>query len=149
MNGFFTRQLIKIFKPKIVGVGVPVIIENDKKEILLEKRDGNFVYPFYWALPGGIVEYGETPDETAKREVKEEIGVDIEILKEAKKAYTFLPNKKCSIQSIGIVYYARIKKGVPKPVSETKEVKWFNSKQIKEMDLAYNHKEILKGEGLI
>ena len=44
----------------------------------------------YWELPGGRTEYGETPNEALKRELKEETGLTIDVVKPA---YTFT-NKK-------------------------------------------------------
>lgn len=53
--------------------GSVVIIVNDKDEILLQHRkDGG------WGLPGGLMELGESFEETAVREVKEETGLDID-----------------------------------------------------------------------
>jgi len=36
----------------------------------------------YWCLPGGVRDEGESLDETAVREVKEETGLDVEVLEE-------------------------------------------------------------------
>jgi 8-oxo-dGTP pyrophosphatase MutT (NUDIX family) len=56
--------------------GAVVLIFNDKNELLLQHRtDGG------WGLPGGIMELGESLEETAKREVKEETGLLIGHLK--------------------------------------------------------------------
>jgi 8-oxo-dGTP pyrophosphatase MutT (NUDIX family) len=53
--------------------GSVVIIINEHEEILLQHRkDGG------WGLPGGLMELGESFEETAKREVKEETGLDID-----------------------------------------------------------------------
>jgi 8-oxo-dGTP diphosphatase len=60
-------------KPK-VGVGV-LIVDDDK--ILLGKRIGALGNGT-WALPGGLMEKFETFEDCAKREVKEETGLDIE-----------------------------------------------------------------------
>jgi hypothetical protein len=50
---------------------------------------------------------------------------------------------------VDIPFYGKIIKGIPKAKDETKEIKWFKLSEIKNMKLAYSHKEILKGEGLI
>ena len=50
-----------------------VIIENEKGEILLQKRRDNGC----WALLGGSMEIGEKFIEVAKREVYEEAGIEI------------------------------------------------------------------------
>lgn len=52
--------------------GSAIIVVNDKEEILLEERvDRNL-----WCLPGGLQELGETFEEVAVRELKEETGLN-------------------------------------------------------------------------
>lgn len=56
--------------------GAVVLILNEKNELLLQHRsDGG------WGLPGGLMELGESLEETAQREVKEETNLDIGKLK--------------------------------------------------------------------
>ena len=140
---------LKWFKQKYVIAGVPVIIQNSKKEILLGKRSNQIFYPNMWGLPGGMVEHGEPLKEAAKREIKEEMGIDIEIIKKSPNIYEDFPKKECNLHLVDIPFYAKIIKGTPKPKDETKEVKWFKPEQIKKLKLAYNHNQILKGERLI
>ena len=57
-----------------------LILENEKGEILLVKRK----YPpkkGYWDIPGGFVDFGETIEESLRREIKEELEIDITDLK--------------------------------------------------------------------
>ena len=56
-----------------VGVGVIVIKDG---RVLLIKREGSHGRGT-WSTPGGHLEYGESPEECAVRETKEETGVDI------------------------------------------------------------------------
>lgn len=60
-----------------VKISTGVFIRNKAGEILLEKRSDNGL----WGLPGGKVEPGETIEETAIREVKEETGFNVKIVK--------------------------------------------------------------------
>jgi 8-oxo-dGTP diphosphatase len=65
---------------KFVGRTTVAIVEFPDGRILLVKRR---TVPFkgYWALPGGRVEAGETVEQTVVREVKEETGLDVEIVR--------------------------------------------------------------------
>lgn len=139
---------MRLLVNKRIIPGVPAIIKNSKGEILLGKRGkGILTYPGYWGLPGGVIEYGETIQQTIKREIKEELGVDSEFIKYGKPKMQ-LPSKEFLFQNVDLVVYCRLK-GIPKPKDETSEVKWFKPKEIKKMKLAYQHNEILKQEGLI
>ena len=56
-----------------------IIIENNKVLLVYEKN-GNF-----WGFPKGHMEKGENEIETALREVKEEVGLDVEIIDKEKR----------------------------------------------------------------
>lgn len=143
-------MLSNFFRNKYTFASAPAIILNFRGEILLAKRKANCVfYPSLWGLPGGMTEYDEKIEDAVIREVKEEIGVKIKIIKRARGIYEHLPNKECPFHMIDIPYYAKIVKGTPEAKDETQEVKWFKPKAIGKMKLAYEHKKVLKGEGLI
>lgn len=58
--------------------GAAVILENEDRRILLQKRR----HPQNtWGLPGGLMELGESAEETAIREVHEETGLTIDNLR--------------------------------------------------------------------
>jgi 8-oxo-dGTP pyrophosphatase MutT (NUDIX family) len=52
------------------------IFSNDGFTLLGKSREGG-VYPGFWVVPGGGVEPGETFEEGAARETREEVGIDI------------------------------------------------------------------------
>lgn len=59
-------------------IGVGAVVFNDAGDILLIKRGKPPQYG-RWMVPGGRLEWGETLQEAAIREVREETGIDIEI----------------------------------------------------------------------
>lgn len=61
---------------------VAVIIKNEQDQILLVKRGPKTIYEVgFWENAGGEVDSGETLEEAAMRECREEIGTSIKILK--------------------------------------------------------------------
>jgi len=62
-----------------VRVGVGVLVYNKEGKFALIERKGSHGQGT-WAPPGGHIDFGETAIETARREVKEEIGVNIDNL---------------------------------------------------------------------
>jgi len=60
----------------ILGVGA-LIFRDDC--ILLAER-GKEPLKGYWSLPGGVVEVGETLDQAIRREVREETGLEVEVV---------------------------------------------------------------------
>ncbi|MGM1047009.1 MAG: NUDIX domain-containing protein [Bacillota bacterium] len=59
-----------------VGVGAVILDENNCILLVLRKKSPE---AGYWSLPGGKVEYMEKVENAVIREIKEELGIDIEI----------------------------------------------------------------------
>jgi 8-oxo-dGTP diphosphatase len=62
---------------KYPRVGIGVMIQNEKGEVLLGLRRGAHGVG-EWSFPGGHLEFGERIFETAKREALEECGLELE-----------------------------------------------------------------------
>jgi 8-oxo-dGTP diphosphatase len=62
-------------------VGVGVIVIRDGKVLLGLRRGSHGAGA--WALPGGHLEWGETVESCARREVKEETGLDLGVVRPA------------------------------------------------------------------
>lgn len=59
-----------------IRIRVAVIVRKDNKILLIEHHKGS---QYYWLLPGGGLEYREDIKSCAKRELKEETNIDIEV----------------------------------------------------------------------
>lgn len=109
-----------------IGVGGGVLIFNEKNEVLLMQRSKNTNNQAgWWSKPGGTVEYGEKVISAMKREIKEEVGVDINI-------WGYLPHtdhiiKKEGQHWVAFNYLADIKRGKVKNMEPHKcdDLKWF------------------------
>ena len=104
------------------------LIVNDENRILLGKRS---IEPskVLWDLAGGFVEWGEHPQECLKREVREELGVEVEIVKLLgifMDTYSTPPDQS-GISTMNLCYVARIKNGNPTPADDMGELKWFSA----------------------
>ncbi len=58
---------------------VDIIIELESRGIVLIKRKNP---PYGWAIPGGFVDYGESLEEAAVREAREETNLDVELIRQ-------------------------------------------------------------------
>ena len=70
--GYIEELRAKIGHMRIILPGCCVFIINERGQILMQQR----AYPHgKWGLPGGLMELGESTEETVRREVKEETGL--------------------------------------------------------------------------
>lgn len=78
-----------------IGVAVGVFIINDEGKVFLTKRSKNATNESgTWEIPGGKVHFGETLQDAAKREAKEEYGIDIELLEQFPAQNHLIPEEK-------------------------------------------------------
>lgn len=77
----------------------------------------------HWSFPKGHVEEGETEEQTAIREVKEETGIDIDIINGFKESVYYSPRKNVHKESVYFLATAR-HNNIVMQVEEISEIKW-------------------------
>lgn len=111
------------------------IVEDSQNRILLHKRSDNHL----WSLPGGAMDLGESIETTIIREVKEETGFDVEVLK-CIGLYTD-PHHIIAFsdgeirQQFSICFHCIITGGQIVVSSESTQVKFFTKEELKKLDL--------------
>lgn len=60
-------------------IKVAAAIIKSGEHILIAQRKATDRVPLMWEFPGGKIEEGETPEECLKREIKEELNIDISV----------------------------------------------------------------------
>ncbi len=114
---------------------VDIIIEIDRGIVLIRRKNP----PFGWAIPGGVVDYGETVEHAALREAKEETSLDVEGLK-LMGVYSD-PDRDPRMHTISVVFTGRAT-GTPCAHDDAAEAGVFTEQTIPS-PLAFDHDKIL------
>ena len=112
----------------LIGVGA-VIVENGKILLVRRVNDPN---KGKWSVPGGLVRAGERLEEALKREIMEELGVEIETGDVACVTDEIFRDKNGDVEYHYVVidFFAKIVEGVPRAMSDADQVRWFDLSEI-------------------
>ena len=116
-----------------------VVITDAADRVLLIRR-GHEPFKEVWSLPGGKVDPGETVEQAALREVKEELRVDVEL--GALLGVYSEPGRDPRGSYISIVWRGTITSGVPSLTEEARAIKWLSKGEA--CDLGFDHGTILR-----
>ncbi len=113
-------------------------VKNEMFVILIRRK--NLPFQNQWALPGGFVEEDEDLEMAARRELKEETGMDLE---SCGQLHTFgKPGRDPRGRTISIAYVGFASGSIePKAADDAKEAKWFGIDELPR--LAFDHSEII------
>lgn len=131
-----------------------LIIENNKVLLVYHKKLD------VWLYPGGHIEENENPDEALIREVKEETGLDVEIISNKDETLSDIKNDVSSLhipyailcELVGVhyhndlIYLCKIKnnsKQLKHDSNESKGIGFFSLNEIKDLKLFNNFKVLL------
>ncbi len=96
--------------------------------VLLARSSASSAWPGRWWLPGGGVDFGESPTECVIREFREETGLDVEVasLLDVASDVTHLPQRGERLHTLRIVYSVNVVGGdlTPEPDGTTDAVAW-------------------------
>lgn len=117
---------------------VAALVYRDGKILFAQRQKGKHL-PALWEFPGGKVERGETDQEALKRELQEEVGVDIEVgpcCFETRYGYV---TRAVHLR----VFRCRISQGEPRAL-DVKAVKWVHRQDLTKLnvppaDLSFIH----------
>ena len=114
----------------LLTVGCGVIIEDNEMILLQHRTDAD-----NWCIPGGVMEIGESFEQTAKRETLEETGLEVESIElfgiySGEKGFAEYANKD-KVYSVQIIFIAKNYKGELKQKGqESREHKFFKKSEL-------------------
>ncbi len=115
---------------------VDIIVEIGDTIVLIERKNP----PHGWAIPGGFVDYGESLEDAAVREAREETSLDVELCEQL---HTYSrPQRDPRHHTITTVYIARIQRGRPAAGDDAKSLDLFTFNSLPDR-IAFDHRDIL------
>ena len=125
---------------KIPSLTADIFIFNENFEFILIKRK-NDPFKDCWALPGGFVEYGESVEDAAVREAKEETSIDVELI-DLVNVYS-KPDRDPRGHTITVAFTAKGDFNSKKADSDASDINIFTQNQLDEINIAFDHKQII------
>ncbi len=130
-----------------------VILVDPEGRVLMQLRDDDpaIMFPGHWGLTGGAAHAGETPEQTARREVVEETGLTLGKI-DPFRAYYFQETRtgtragapKVSADFELYLFHAPCVTPVDEMVcGEGRGLRFFSPEEVTEIEVAYNHRDVL------
>jgi len=110
---------------------VGAVIENEAGEVLCARRSDAMGRGGLWEFPGGKIEPGESPEESLRREIREELGCEIAVGEQIAEAVHGYPDLVVRL----ITYRARLTGGLPE-AREHAELRWVPVGRLGELEWA-------------
>jgi len=128
-------------KDKTHLVLVNAVVEKDGKILVSQRSFEETHQSGSWTIPGGKVErtlgnVWNIIEETLKKEVMEEAGVEIKDNAQLLTNNTFI--RSTGQHVVALVFLCHWKSGEGKPLEDTIDVKWITENELKEMEFAPN-----------
>jgi ADP-ribose pyrophosphatase YjhB (NUDIX family) len=122
--------------PRYPLITVDIIIEINSGIILIKRKNP----PHGWAIPGGFVDYGESLEDCARREAKEETGLDIRLRRQF---HTYSdPGRDPRHHTVSTIFIATAT-GLPKAGDDAEDAVILTKESLPE-DIAFDHSKILE-----
>ena len=120
---------------KIIGVAV---IWNDQKQILIDRRLPQGTMGGLWEFPGGKIEIGETIQECIKREISEELGIEIVVGEHL----ITIDHTYAHLRVTLTVHHSQHLTGIPQTI-ECDEIRWVSLDELDNFNFPEANGEII------
>ena len=128
--------MVPVAGPETPKLVVDVVVTDGEGRVLLIQR-ANDPYGGSWALPGGFVDVGETVENAAVREAKEETGLDVEVLRLV--GVYSQPERDPRGHNVSVAFLARAE-GDPSAASDASDAAFLDPSSTA---LAFDHEKII------
>ena len=138
-------------KSRVIVVG---LVWNDRGELLLCKmKTDRGVFPGEWGLPGGGIEPGERMDEALRRELREELGIQVTdirsvFFKDGSYSKLSTDGGLQLVYMIFLIFHCRAAGDKIQLNEEFSEYRWVSEADLPELDLNVETADTLRRLGI-
>ncbi|MFP3951597.1 MAG: NUDIX hydrolase [Candidatus Bathyarchaeia archaeon] len=130
--------------PKLPIVGVGILIQRGDEYLLIKRAsepDAGL-----WSIPGGLVEVGERVEEAARREAKEETGLDVHLISllDVIDKIVYDEDDQIKYHFVILDYIAEPVSGTMAPRDDALEARWVHPKDLHRYELSPTLMELLE-----
>ncbi len=119
------------------------VIRKDEKILIAKRKKDTLLEPGRWEFPGGKVEHGEHPEQAIKREIKEELGIDIKVRQLLDIVSHVWKKEHGNYHIILLGYLAEIEQGSVQHI-DCQDTAWITPEQIETYDFLEPNKKFIK-----
>jgi len=119
------------------NLAADVLVINNNRVLLIKRKNP----PYGWAIPGGMIDYGETVEQAAVRELLEETKIRLQIDDIKLLGIYSDPTRDPRGHTVSVIYYA-YSNATPQAADDAADAKYFSIQDLPE--LAFDHKKIIK-----
>jgi 8-oxo-dGTP diphosphatase len=153
------RKFLSTYRPAdyprpSVAVDLVVFTIIDARLVVLLVRRKEHPFRGQWVLPGGFVRVGEGPsdqgedlDEAARRELREETGLDADRVHVEQLATFGRAGRDPRMRVISVAYVALVRPDlspIVKAGGDAADVRWASLDELKRLELGFDHRQILE-----
>lgn len=111
------------------------IVKNEKGEILLLKRGETKTFQGHWQLPEGKLEENESPQDALVRELREELGTEINTLELERVGQSTLEAKGTKYLAFRVIFKVKLEEGPLSLSHEHSDYAWLKPDKISTLEL--------------
>lgn len=134
-----------MMNPKLQIVSVIMALQCEGKFLLVQRSNDDDIFPGKWQNLGGKIEAGETVENAIRREVKEEIGLEIDEQPTFLQSYSWKKDNNSPVR-LGLIFLVNLRGKIKDYQinldNELENFGWFTFKEINKM----NEKDMLIGK---
>jgi ADP-ribose pyrophosphatase YjhB (NUDIX family) len=134
------RAVARLIAPRHSVGAVGVVFDAQGRVLILEHA---FRTDFPWGLPGGWVERGEEPHHAVKRELQEELGLDVEVRDVVACGAIGRIRTSTHPVHLGLAFYCRLRSGAGALSTEVLAFEWIDPQQPTHALEPFQHEAII------